>query len=273
MLILLEEKKKRWRKSDGLGKRFEENLCLLFCVTPHVLHLLPQAHRGCVKAGRWEKGTERFAHGSSLPLILSLCSCFLVHAAITALVFGTGSSPAKVHLSIQNIWKSLIKELFLITASPWLKSYSSSSTHSSLRKAVLKQLFKKGDIFFIINSSKIQHLLPRSFILWTCASMRFLIGNLSKIPWNTLLTISRGNSVSQMQSNFAFNVRNTWQVLCPAKNDDKAGSMEDSPQTVDLSFPLFVASFEVLLETCSMTGASEVVHYPQPPKGILSLKQ
>lgn len=165
----------RWAgKKDWL----EENLCLLFCVTPHVLQLLPQAHRGRVKAGRWENGTERYAHGSSLSLILlSLCSCFLVHLAITALVFGTGSSLAKSTLAPR------------ISESLWLKSYYSffsSSIHTSLRNAVLKQLFKKGNIFFIIGSSKAQYLLPRSFILGTCASMRFLIGSLSKILWNIL---------------------------------------------------------------------------------------
>lgn len=160
----------RWA---GEKDRLEENLCLLFCVTPHVLQLLPQAHRGRVKAGRWEKGTERFAHGSSLSLILSLCSCFPVHFAITALVFGTGSSLTKSISAPRT------------SESPSLKSYYSffsSSIHTSLRKAVLKQLFKKGDIFFIIGSSKAQYLLPRSFILGTCASMRFLIGSLSKIP-------------------------------------------------------------------------------------------
>lgn len=75
--------------------------------------------------------------------------------------------------------------------SPRLKSYysySSSSTYTSVRKAVLKhkKLFTKGDIFFVTGSSKAQYLLPTSFILWTCASMRFLIGNLSKISWNIL---------------------------------------------------------------------------------------
>lgn len=80
MLILLNEKRKGGEGQMGWGKRLEENLCFLFCAAPHMLHLLPQAHRGRVKAGRWVKGTERFCTwiipvSNPVPLLLLPSRC------------------------------------------------------------------------------------------------------------------------------------------------------------------------------------------------------
>lgn len=129
----------------------------------------------------WNLGCERSAGGSQ-SFIVSLCSSFPVHVIITTLAVwlrpfrGQGLCQPRAVDSTHNIWRSLIKELLHLLL----------LLNSHIIKIIFKKRFPQTAICFIIGPSKVHTLLPRPSILCICDSIRFLIGNLSKIIQNIL---------------------------------------------------------------------------------------